>query len=186
MYPFLRLGWQFWVHRKTRYASLTDVHESRHICWPWDLDPWVELNNGRTLTMYDLGRVPFARAAGLVKVLRDERWGLTVAGSSVRYRRRIRAFDRITMRTRLVGWDARFLYVEQAMWVRGDCVGHVLIRSAVVGAEGIVDPALLAARMGHGAAAMTPPDWVLAWIEAEKLRPWPPMEDLKDQAQRAA
>ena len=35
----------------------------------------------------------------------------TVAGSSVRYRRRVRAFHRVEMRSAFVGRDARFLYV---------------------------------------------------------------------------
>jgi len=156
MYPFLRLGWQFLEHRRTRYGALTDVHVSRHICWPWDLDPWMELNNGRTLTLYDLGRVPFAARLGLVAALRRAGCGLTVAGSSTRYRRRIRAFDRITMRSRLVGWDARFLYIEQAMWLRGSCAGHVLIRGAIVGPDGIVagqDAAADRIRRPPGAAA---------------------------------
>lgn len=178
MYPFLRLGWQLWTHRKTRYKALTDVHVSRHICWPWDLDPWVELNNGRTLTLYDLGRAPFGKAAGLADAVAAEGWGLTVAGSSARYRRRIRAFDRITMRSRLVGWDARFLYIEQAMWVRGDCASHVLIRTAVVGPSGIVAPQRLAEKMGHSGVEMPLPDWVEAWARAETQRPWPPMPDV--------
>ena len=42
------------------------THVSHHRCWPWDLDPWVELNNGRTLTLYDLGRIPMAQRTGLI------------------------------------------------------------------------------------------------------------------------
>jgi hypothetical protein len=40
---------------------------------------------------------------------------MAVAGNSLRYRRRVRAFHRLEMRSRLLGWDARFLYVEQSM-----------------------------------------------------------------------
>ena len=81
---------------------MTGTHVSHHYCLPWDIDLWRELNNGRTLTLYDLGRIPLAGRVGLIKVLRRERWGLTMAGASVRYRRRIRVFDRIEMRSRLV------------------------------------------------------------------------------------
>ena len=65
------------------------THVSYHRCWPWDIDLWMELNNGRTLTFYDLGRIPLARRTGLVELLRKQRWGLTMAGASVRYRARI-------------------------------------------------------------------------------------------------
>ena len=79
------------VHSRAGSLPLDGTHVSRHICWPWDLDLWLELNNGRTLTLFDLGRMPLARRTGLEAALRAHGWGLTVAGVSVRYRRRIRA-----------------------------------------------------------------------------------------------
>lgn len=178
MYPVVRLFAQVARHRADPPLALTDTHVSRHICWPWDLDIWWELNNGRALTLYDLGRIPLARRSGLVPVMKREGWGLTVAGSTTRYRRRVRAFDRIEMRSRFVGWDARFLYAEQSMWQSdGDCAGHVLIRSAIVGKDGIVAPRRLLDAMGHDGPDIAPPGWVAAWIEAEAQRPWPPMTD---------
>ena len=96
MYPFVRMVKEGWKFRKASALSLTDTHVSHHICWPWDLDMWVELNNGRTLTLYDLGRIPMAVRTGLIDVLRGNRWGITVAGNTVRYRRRVRAFDPVS------------------------------------------------------------------------------------------
>lgn len=177
MYPFLRLPWQMWRHRNDPPIMIMGEHVSQHICWPWDLDFWFELNNGRTLTLYDLGRVPAANRMGLTRVLAKKRWGMTVAGSTVRYRRRVRAFDRITMRTRGVGWDSRFIYVQQSMWVRGECTSHVLIRMAVTGKTGIVPPAEVMAAMGHDTVSPPLPEWVGAWIMADAARPWPPMQD---------
>lgn len=178
MYPVPRLFWQLWRHRKDRPASPFDTHVSQHICWPWDLDIWWELNNGRTLTLYDLGRIPMARHSGLFQVLKANGWGLTVAGSTVRYRRRVRAFDRLTMKSRLVGWDARFLYMEQAMFKSdGECSSHVLIRSAIVGPKGMVPPAEVMTALGRDIAAPPLPDWIAAWIAADAKRPWPPMGD---------
>ena len=122
MYPFLRLGLELALARARRPLPLDGVHVSRHTCWPWDIDPWGELNNGRTLTLYDLGRVPLAVRTGLVAALRRNGWGLAVAGASVRYRRRVRAFERLEMRSAFVGRDPRFLYVHQAMFRGGEAV----------------------------------------------------------------
>jgi acyl-CoA thioesterase FadM len=174
MYPFLRLA--FGLARARRQPALGpfDPHVSHHICWPWDLDPWRELNNGRTLTLYDLGRTPLAVRSGVVGVLAAQGWGMTVAGSSVRYRRRVRAFDRVTMVSRLIGWDSRFLYMDQSMWKGTDCTSQALIRSAVTSRAGIVPPADVARALGHDADSPPLPPWVLAWAEAEGQRPWPP------------
>ena len=174
MYPFLRFHLGNRRARRMAPLGLFDVHVSHHRCMPLDIDPWVELNNGRTLTLYDLGRMQLAVRAGMVPVLRNKGWGIAVAGVSVRYRRRIRVFERFTMTTRLLGWDARFLYLDQALWKGGECANQMLLRWAVTGPEGIVPTAKVAAAIGHDGSSPALPDWVQAWITAEATRPWPP------------
>ena len=174
MYPFLRLFLKTRAARREGPLDVLGTHVTHHLCWPWDLDPWIELNNGRTLTIYDLGRIPMVIRTGLVDLLRRHGWGITVAGNSVRYRRRVRAFDRIEMRSRLIGWDARFFYMEQAMFVRGECSSHMLLRSAVTSREGIVAPGRVMTAAGHATVSPALPAWVEAWIAADAQRPWPP------------
>lgn len=174
MYPYLRLVKEVFKARRAPPLGILDTHESTHICWPWDIDPWMELNNGRTLTLFDLGRLPLARRTGVDRALREKGWGLTVAGSTIRYRRRVTVFSKLTMHTRCIGWDKRFLYMEQSMWRGEECTSHALIRSAVVGKAGIVPPSELAVALGVGTESPALPGWVQAWIEADATRPWPP------------
>lgn len=176
MYPVIRLAKEVFKFRG-QTMGLFDTHVSHHICWPWDLDPWMELNNGRTLTLYDLGRMPFSRRIGLHGALRAQGWGMTVAGSAPRYRRRVRMFHRFELHTRLIGWDGRFVYTEQAMWRGGEALNHILLRLAATDGRGIVHPDNLIAAMGHpGMESPVMADWVQAWIAAEAQRPWPPMQ----------
>ena len=174
MYPFFRMVKELWKYRRAPALPILGTHRSTHICWPWDLDPWRELNNGRTLTLYDLGRLPLARRAGVDRVLRAKGWGLTVAGNTTRYRRRVQIFDRLDMVSRCIGWDARFIYMDQSMWKADECTSHMIIRSAIVGKSGIVPPKELIAAMGQGVDSPDLPEWVQAWILAENARPWPP------------
>ncbi|MCB6177727.1 acyl-CoA thioesterase [Rhodobacter sp. Har01] len=176
MYPYLRMFKEILKFRQAPPLGAFDTHVSHHLCWPWDIDPWMELNNGRTLTLYDLGRLPMIARVGLDRVARDRGWGLAVAGASVRYRGRIKTFDRIEMRTRMVGWDGRFVYVDQTMWVRGECASQALIRTAITqGKRGIVPPAEMAVALGLAADSPPLPGWVAAWADADALRPWPPV-----------
>jgi len=174
MYPFARMMKELWISRRQPRLGILDTHVSHHVCWPWDLDMWVELNNGRTLTLYDLGRIPLAVRTGLGTVIRQRRWGITVAGSTVRYRRRVRLFHRVEMLSRCIGWDGRFLYMEQSMWRGGECTSHLLLRSAVTSARGIVPPAEVLAALGQSMESPALPGWVKAWTAADAERPWPP------------
>lgn len=138
---------------------------------------FAEMNNGRMLTLYDLGRFQLAARAGLIDALIKNGWALTIAGSSTRYRKRITTFQRFETRSRLVCWDARFMYLEQSMWTKGECASHVLYRTAALKAGKVVTPDEVAAALGIDGAPPEIPAWVKAWTEAEAQRPWPPMQD---------
>jgi acyl-CoA thioesterase FadM len=174
MYPYFRMAKELWTFRRAPPLDVTGMHVSHHRCWPQDLDPWRELNNGRTLTLYDLGRIPYAVRTGLAAAVRAQGWGLTVAGNTTRYRRRVRLWDRVEMRTRCIGWDRRFFYIEQSMWNGAECTSHMLLRSAVTSAAGIVAPARVLEAMGLPVESPELPGWVQAWSAADHERPWPP------------
>ncbi|MGR3364129.1 MAG: acyl-CoA thioesterase [Maritimibacter harenae] len=175
MYPFIRLAKEIIKASRQPALRYDGVHVSHHICWPWDLDMWLELNNGRTLTLFDLGRVPFMMRTGMARAVAKQRWGGAVAGASVMYRRRVRMFERIELRTRLIGWDDKFMYTEQSMWKGGICANHILVRGATTDKNGIVTTDRVLAALGFPDAKSPPlPDWVTGWIEADRHRPWPP------------
>lgn len=179
MFPFVRLIKDMTIAYRQPPLDLFETHVSNHICWPWDLDLMMELNNGRTLTLYDLGRFMAAYRVGLFRALHRQKWSMAMAGCTVRYRRRIRGFERFEMRSRLVAWDDRFLYLEQSIWKRdGECASHIVMRAAVTDKKGIVAPDLVLAAMGYGDTDRpTMPKWIDTWSTSEGTRPWPPMQD---------
>mmetsp|Transcript_22550 Transcript_22550/g.36663 ORF Transcript_22550/g.36663 Transcript_22550/m.36663 type:complete len:189 (+) Transcript_22550:677-1243(+) len=187
MFPFVRLVKDMFVASRQSVIHPTDIHVSHHMVWPWDLDAFAELNNGRALTLYDLGRLGMGVRSGLITALKANKWGLTMAGSSVRYRRRLHAFQRFEMRSRTICWDDKFFYIEQSMWrPDGTCTSHVLYRAAATSKDGIVPPKEVGEAMGLDTTSPPAPDWVAAWIEAEAMRPWPPMQDTDTKGMRVA
>ena len=176
MYPYLRMIWGWQSAKSLSKIAIDEMHVSSHRCWPQDIDMWMELNNGRTLTLYDLGRIPMAARMGLLDVLKTERWRLTVAGSVVRYRRRVRGWNKVEMQSRVIGWDKRFVYIEQSMWkADGECASQIVLRTAVTDSNGIVTTDRIAAALGFDwNDAPELPEWVVKWIAAEDARPWPP------------
>ena len=174
MYPFIRMAYHIAKHTNAPALTLDEPHISHHRCWPVDLDLWRELNNGRTLTLYDLGRVQLMRRIGLFSVLKEQGWWLTMAGVTARYRRRVVMFDKFEMRSRAIGHDGRFLLLQQSMWKDGEALSSVLYRAAVVSENGIVPTQEVMAAMGNADWNPQLPDWVAQWGQAENARVWPP------------
>ncbi len=56
MYPYMCAGKRFPLKRNKARIAVLDTYISDHICWPWDIDILGELNNGRALSLFDLGR----------------------------------------------------------------------------------------------------------------------------------
>ncbi len=174
MYPYIRMAKELWKFRGAPPLGLFEPHISTHRIWPWDLDPWRELNNGRTLTLFDLGRIPMSVRMGFEKVAKANGLGITVAGNTTRYRKRVTVFQKITQVSRVVGWDDRFGYIEQSFWRGDECTSHMLLRYAFISKAGMVKPNEVIAALGYPTESPVMPDWITAWIAADAMRPWPP------------
>lgn len=182
MYPFIRLGTNMIKsvvkHRQGHSLTLTDVGEITTTANISDIDNFFEMNNGRIFTLFDLGRNDFAIRAGLAKQLIKNRWGLVVAGSSIQYRKRVRLMDKVTIKTRVVAIDERWIYIDQSMWVNGQATCSALLRTGVTNImTGKVMPtAKVLDTLGYNGLTMPPDAWVQAWIDADKQRPFPTAE----------
>ena len=135
---------------------------------------FFEMNNGRVLTLCDLGRFSLAIRTGLAKALKNNRWGLVVAGGTTRYRRRIRVFDKVTMHSQVVAFDDMWFYIEQSMWVKGQAVFSVLLRTGVTSKGKVIPAQEVLKALDADNIKLEPSDWVKSWIANEKIRPWPP------------
>lgn len=174
MYPLSRLiGGTIRAYLAPK-LTIDQASESTFICRPWDIDMFFEMNNGRILTLYDLGRFDLAIRSGLSGILRRNRWGLVVAGASVRYRRRIRMFDKVTTHTRLVGFDERWFYIMQSMWVRGQPASSILLRTGVTRKGSVVPVSEVLDAFERPDWRLEPEGWVKDWIASEAVRAWPP------------
>ncbi len=176
MYPLIRL---VDVMLRSRWRSpLTpgDTGVLNMIVWPWDCDVFGEVNNGRYLTLFDLGRFDFGSRAGLMQVLKKERWGLVVAGSTIRYRRRLTPFQRYSQHTHLIARDEKWFYFVQSMIHKGNVCSSALIRTGVTSKGKVVPSQGVAIALGYPDWFGDIPDWVQAWIDADAQRPWPPKE----------
>lgn len=176
MYPLFRLIRTIVRNRTASPLALDQTHFDTVRIRPWDIDMFMELNNGRLLTLMDLGRMGYFLRNGIPQKLKEKGWYGTVAGSAVRYRRRITMFQRLELRTRVLGWDDRFTYFDQSFWRGEDCCAQAIIRTAIANGQGIVPTDQVAEVLGYPKQSPPLPDWVQAWADAETQRPWPPQQ----------
>ncbi len=174
MYPYIRAIAAIIRARKLPAMGLFDTHVSHHRAWPWDTDIFGELNNGRILTLFELGRWQSTVRIGIIAPFLKGKMGFAVAGASVRYRRRIPIFQCYRMQTRIVGFDDRFIYVDQSMWQGETCANQLLLRAAIRENSATLPPVEFLKRMDFPTDQPERPNWVKAWIEADNTRPWPP------------
>ena len=116
MYPFLRasrvLGRAI-VHRPV--PGLRPSELSMRI-WPNDLDTNAHVNNGRYLTLMDLGRFDLMTQCGLVSTVLRNRWFPIAGGVMVRFERPLHVFEKITLKSCIVGWDEKWLYFNHDIY----------------------------------------------------------------------
>jgi acyl-CoA thioesterase FadM len=86
---------------------------------PNDLDPSLHMNNGRYLSLMDLGRLDFMVATGLWRVVLRNRWTPIASLVAIRFRRELRAFAPFRLETRLLAWDATTVVMEQVFRRKG-------------------------------------------------------------------
>lgn len=139
----------------------------------FDVDNYGEVNNGRQLTLMDLGRYDLGARVGLLELIKKKKWGLAVGGSSVRYRRRIPFLKKFELHSRVIGHDGRWFYFLQEMW-RGESIcSSALIKAGVISKDGLVPASTVMAEFPDVDWDGQLPEWAVAWIEAESQRPWP-------------
>lgn len=87
--------------------------------WPLDLDTNLHLNNGRYLTIADLGRADLLLRSGLWRAVLKEGLLPMLSGTAIRYRRELRPFQAFTLESRIVCWRGTAFVMDHRFVTRG-------------------------------------------------------------------
>jgi acyl-CoA thioesterase FadM len=135
---------------------------------PNDLDPNWHMNNGRYLTIMDLGRLDMTIHSGLMRAVLRNRWMPVLGGATIRYQRPLQPFQRYTLTTRIVGWDEKWIYMEQLFDSNGKRVATALVKALVRGRDRSIPTADVMRQVGVDQPSPLFPDHLRAWIAADE------------------
>lgn len=152
--------------RRTRLGTLGEsvVHLT---VLPGDLDVNGHMNNGRYLTHMDLGRVDLLMRVGIVRAMRVHRFSGVVASVAVSFRRALNPFHRYELRSRLVGWDKRWFFMEQRFTRGGQLAAYAIVKIQFTGRDGRLRPQQVIDATGSAVRSPEIPPAVLQWQDAE-------------------
>jgi acyl-CoA thioesterase FadM len=138
---------------------------------PTDLDLNMHMNNARYLSVMDLGRADLLIRAGLLDVVRRERWKPVAGSIDIKFRRPLLPFQSFTLKTRLLCWDEKWLYMEQRLESAKGLHAIATVRGLFVGRDGSVPTGIVLECLGYRGESPAFPAEVsclLAWEEAGK------------------
>lgn len=154
---------------KSRLGVL-DVSRVRFRVWPNDLDLNLHMNNGRYLSLMDLGRFDLILRAGFVRVMMKRRWYPLVGTATIRFLKSLDPFMRYELETQILSWDEKWWYIEQRFVHEGRLMAVGMIKGLFRGPKGNVRPAEVLEAVGVTTEAPPLPEHVLRMLAMEEAR----------------
>lgn len=170
---------------KPRVAHALEETSLNFRVWPNDLDLNGHMNNGRYLTVMDIGRMDFVLRFGMAGYVIRNGYIPVLSSASMRYRLPLLPFQKYRLTTRIAAWDDKWAYMEHRfIIVGGRKDGAVAAVGLVKGgffskqARATVSTAAVMKALGIEEDSPALPDYIARWQEAEDaLR-----EDMKNAA----
>ncbi|WP_344780852.1 acyl-CoA thioesterase [Microbacterium kribbense] len=159
-----------WRVRRGRSLPMTGVSSIRLTALPTDLDIMRHMNNGRYLSLFDLGRWDLLVRSGMWDAMHGHGWYAVVGSETITFRKSLRAWQRFDIQSRVVGYDDRSVYMEHRAVVDGEIYARAVVRARLMRRSGGALPhEELFAAMGQpdGLADLEP--WITDWAEASRL-----------------
>ena len=173
MYPYLKLTSTLLRAKFRSDLQLEDSGILRGRVGFTDIDPFMDLNHARQIAYMEMARWDYAARVGFMPLMRARKWGFSIGGISIRYRRRLTLFNRFEVSTQPLAHDGRWLYLLQEIIRDGEKCSSALIKAGIVSGNGLVPAPDVLEALGRDDWSPEMPAWVNAWIDAEGQRPWP-------------
>ena len=172
MYPLLRLIRVVVKSQFQEKLSFDNDYTDKVnlIVLPQDIDPFMELNNGRYVTLLDLGRYSLGARVNMGSFLKRNKWSLTIVGTYNEYRHRLRLFQRFILQTKILGYDEKWFYFFQKVERNGKTHMASVVKFAYTSKKGLVLPKEVVSAMGINYEPNSLPSWINELTEQQLFK----------------
>lgn len=108
--------------------DLFDPCETTFWVNPLDLDMNLHMNNGRYLSIMDLGRFDLMIRGGVFWTYIKKGYYPVVFSESIRFKKSLQPFQTFKMITTIESWDEKDFYISQKFKVKGEIIAEGYIR----------------------------------------------------------
>jgi acyl-CoA thioesterase FadM len=158
--------------RRTGRLAPTGISRIRLTTLPTDIDLLRHMNNGRYLSLFDLGRWDLLVRTGLWDVMKDNGWYAVVSSETVTFRKSLNLWQRFEVESRMIGHDDKAVYLEHRAVVGGEIYARAIIRARMMKRSGGTLPHdELFAAVGRPEGVPDVDEWVHEWAAASALPP---------------
>ena len=159
------------VRRFGRLAP-TGIGRVRLTTLPTDIDLLQHMNNGRYLSLFDLGRWDLLVRTGLWDVMKARSWYAVVSSETVTFRKSLNLWQRFDVESRMIGHDDKAIYLEHRAVVDGEVYARAIIRARMMKRSGgTLSHEELFAAVGRPEGLPEVDEWVHEWAAASALPP---------------
>jgi acyl-CoA thioesterase FadM len=134
---------------------------------PNDLDLNFHMNNGRFLSIMDLGRLDLLIRTDLAKALLNHRWQPLVGAVNIRYKQSLMPFQKYRLHTKVIGWDDKWFYIEQRFERRNRTIAVGLVKALFRGNHRNITPEQCLKLIHVNIDPPALPEKVLRWLSME-------------------
>lgn len=158
--------------RRGRTLDPTAVGGIRLTTLPSDIDLLRHMNNGRYLSLFDLGRWDLLIRTGLFDAMDAQGWYAVVSSETVTFRKSLQLWQRFEVQSRFIGHDDKALFLEHRAVVKGEVYARAIVRARMLRRTGgTVSHEELFAAVGKPEGVPEIDAWVHDWAAASALPP---------------
>ncbi|MBN9158851.1 MULTISPECIES: acyl-CoA thioesterase [unclassified Microbacterium] len=158
--------------RRGRTLAPTAVGRIRLTTLPTDLDILRHMNNGRYLSLFDLGRWDLLIRTGLFDAMKERGWYAVVSSETVTFRKSLELWQRFDIESRFIGHDDKALFMEHRAVVDGEVYARVIVRARMLRRTGgTVSHEEFFGALGRPEDVPGVEDWIHDWAAASALPP---------------